>query len=189
MYNFQFIPTYMFYDPSLCSINPISSQYIADKTAQKHIAPEDAYYTESSSHSDDDGENEIDVNNLSDTFTSKYLYETEILHAFNMDNFNEAIINTKIEELYNHICTLRETNQTANVLLNYSLFLSSNTLLTEDEHSGFIILFSYQFFHITHLCISDLLCEDSQFISRTNIDSLIQSIQSFTNSNTETNDK
>ena len=188
MYNFQFIPTYMFYDPLLCSVNPISSQYIAEKTKEKCIAPEDHYYTEISSHSDDD--NEIDVNNLSDTFTSKYLYESEILHAFNMNNFDETAINTKIEELYNHICSLRETNQTANVLLSYSLFLSSNTLLSDDEHSGFIILFSYQFFHITHLCISDILSEDSlQIVSQTNMDSLIQSIHSFTNQNTDPNNE
>jgi hypothetical protein len=195
MYNVQFIPTYMFYDMSLCSLNPISSKFMEEKTnsnEKKEINQEDIqqktttiHYTPLSTNEDSDSDNDSDLNidDINDLFTSKYLYENEILHAFHMNNFDEQIINLKIKELYDYIHNIRVMNESANSLLDFTSRIASDILSCSDEHSGFILLFSYQFFHITHLCIIDLLNEDTSYkISQINMDALIKSTNLFTNS-------
>jgi len=205
MYNFQFIPTYMFYDISLCLVNPISSQYIQQKKeAVDIVVPDNIFHTntipkivENDNDNDNnnneneychnniesDSDSDFDFNDLSDTITSKYLYETEILHALNMNKYDEEITNTKMINLYNYICNMREINPTVSLFLSYAQKLSSTILLSDDEYSGFIMFFSYHFFHITHLCISNLLDNnnenDNQYISNINMECFINTIESF----------
>lgn len=196
MYNVQFIPTYMFYDMSLCSLNPISSKFMEEKTnsnEKKETDEEDIqqdttiYYTPLSTNEDSDidsdNDSDLNIDDINDSFTSKYLYENEILHAFHMNHFDEQMINLKIKELYDYIHNIRVTNESANNLLDFSSHVASDILSCSDEHSGFILLFSYQFFHITHLCIIDLFNEDTLYkISQINMDFLIKNIHLFTNS-------
>ena len=177
----------MFYDPSLCSINPISSLYIENKSTNADDSSTNAKYMKVNTEVDDDSEHvsteeDEDMDIDYDPIASKYLYESEILHAFNTTEFDEININTKIEQLYNHIQSIQETNETARVFLSYALQLSLNTLLSNDEYSGFIILFSYHFFHITHLCILELLgAYGTQDISHKNMNSLAHCIRLFIN--------
>jgi hypothetical protein len=50
-------------------------------------------------------------------------------------------------------------------------------MLKNDEFNGFMILFSFDFFHITHLCICDILNEESfGTICKNNLDFLIKNI-------------
>jgi hypothetical protein len=199
----------MFYDISLCLVNPISSQYIQQKKEVVDIvAPDNVFHTniipkivfndnnnvdynvdynENDIEYCDDSDNDFDFNDLSDTFTSKYLYESEILHALNMNKYDEEITNTKMINLYNYICNMREINPTAELFLSYAQKLSTTILLNDDEYSGFIMFFSYHFFHITHLCISNLLDLDNQYISNTNIECFINTIESFISSDTNHN--
>ena len=161
MYNYQFIPTYMFYDISLCLVNPISVQYNSEKPVN------------------------VDKEVQEDMFTSKYLYETELLYAFNIEKFDDTAINSVINELYTIFCNMRDTNNkedTKNIvvsLLNYAKQLAKQLLNSDDEISGFMILFSYDLFHITHLCISHIFNEDSIFDPNTNMDALNNCINTF----------
>ena len=138
MYHSSFYPTYMFYDTELLSLNPISSNYLFEKSQQE----------------------EEDTVLEQDEFTSKYLYETELLHAFNMTTYNSETLDKYIQNLYNKIVEMRETNLSAKKLLEYSLNISNKTIFTENEEYGFMILFSYHLFHITHICLCELFSEN-----------------------------
>ena len=154
MYHSTFYPTYMFYDSDLLSLNPISSNYISEKQLQQ---PED---DEPLLEHDD--------------FTSKYLYETELLHAFNMTTYNSETLDKYIQDLYNKIVEMRETNESAKKLLEYAYIISNKTVFTDNEEYGFMILFSYHIFHITHICLCELFSENN--ISEQNFTFLLNNI-------------
>ena len=174
----------MFYDPSLCRVNPICSQYIVEKNATATANEEVNQDTTTNIHysrlkDEDDSEDDFIDENYNE-FTSKYLYENEILYAFHMNNFDEELINSKIKALYEYINSIRTINSSANSLLEFSIRAASDIISCSDEHSGFILLFSYQFFHITHLCIIDLLNEEKLYtISKINMDALENSVSLF----------
>jgi hypothetical protein len=141
----------MFYDSELHSLNPISSNYISEKQQQ---------------------EEELLLEQ--DEFTSKYLYETELLHAFNMTTYNSETLDKYIQDLYNKIVEMREINISAKKLLEYAYITSNKTIFTDNEESGFMILFSYHLFHITHICFCELFSENN--ISEQNFMFLLNNI-------------
>ena len=151
MYHFNFYPTYMFYDSDLYSLNPICNNYIYEKKQKEE---------ESLLEKDD--------------FTSKYLYETELLHAFNITTYNSEILDKHLQELYNKIVEMRETNESAKKLLKYAYNTSNKTIFTDNEETGFILLFSYHLFHITHICLCELFLENN--ISEQNFIFLLNNI-------------
>ena len=120
MYHSTFYPTYMFYDTSLYSLNPITINYIYEKKQKEE---------ESILEQDD--------------FTSQYLYETELLHAFNMTTYKSELLDKYIQELYNKIIEMREINESAKKLLEYAYNTSNKTVFTDNEEAGFMI---YSFF-------------------------------------------
>jgi hypothetical protein len=141
----------MFYDSDLLSLNPISNHYISEKNNQT---------------------NETLLEN--DEFISQYLYETELLHAFNMTKYNSEILDKYVFDLYNKIIEMRETNESAKKLLEYAYITSNKTIFTNNELSGFMILFSYHLFHITHICLCELFSENN--ISQQNFTFLLNNI-------------
>lgn len=134
MYHSQFFPTYMFYDKTLSELNPISANYIK-------------YKEETPSDEDAD-------------FNSSYLYKSELLHAFHMETFDNDILNNKITELYNFLNEKKETSDSVKKLLECAKKCSYKTPHELDELSGFIILFCYELFHITHICLTEFFQED-----------------------------
>ena len=135
MYHSQFFPTYMFYDKKLSELNPISANYIK--------------YKEETPSDDEDAD-----------FNSSYLYKSELLHAFHMETFDNDILNNKITELYNFLIEKKETSDSVKKLLECAKKCSYKTPHELDELSGFIILFCYELFHITHICLTEFFQED-----------------------------
>jgi hypothetical protein len=135
MYHSQFFPTYMFYDKKLSELNPISQNY------NKHKEEKKSY--------DED-----------DDFNSSYLYKSELLNAFHMETFDNDILNNKITELYNFLIEKKESIDSVKKLLECAKICSHKTLHHLDELSGFTILFCYELFHITHICLTELFQED-----------------------------
>jgi len=141
----------MFYDITLYSLNPITSNYISEKSKE-----------------------EGDIILEQDDFTSKYLYETELLHAFNMTTYNSETLDKFVQELYNKIVEMREINESAKKFLEYAYNICNKTIFTNNEETGFMILFSYHLFHITHICLCELFTEDN--ISEQNFIYLLDNI-------------
>jgi hypothetical protein len=164
-YNYQFVTTYTFYDKSLYLNNPISSRYCYEKENESRESDETQPETES------------ETSDLDENFTSKYLYDNELLHAFDMESYDANILSNKIFQLYYHLTSHRETYPDIHKLLEIANDISIKHIYKSDPFNGFMILFSFDYFHITHLCLCDILNPDSfGTISKNNFDFLIKNI-------------
>jgi hypothetical protein len=164
-YNYQFVTTYTFYDKSLYLNNPISSRYCYEKENESRESDETQPETES------------ETSDLDENFTSKYLYDNELLHAFDMESYDANILSNKIFQLYYHLTSHRETYLDIHKLLEIANDISIKHIYKSDPFNGFMILFSFDYFHITHLCLCDILNPDSfGTISKNNFDFLIKNI-------------
>lgn len=154
-YDTDFLCTYMFYDVDLAEINPLSKKYIIykkEKALLKLNKLEANLGSDSDSDSDSDFESESNNKEYSD-----YLYKNELLHAFNLNDYNDTTINVKISELYKLLCIENPTNNQTIKLKNIINKLSEK-YFNNDIEAGFIMLFSYQLFHITHNILCNILC-------------------------------
>jgi hypothetical protein len=164
-YNYQFVTTYTFYDKSLYLNNPISSRYCYEKENETRESDETQPETES------------ETSDLDENFTSKYLYDNELLHAFDMETYDANILSNKIFQLYYHLTSHREAYPDIHKLLEIANDISIKHIYKSDPFNGFMILFSFDYFHITHLCLCDILNPDSfGTISKNNFDFLIKNI-------------
>ena len=147
MYNSSFTCTYNFYDASLALTNP-TSRPLFEQNPNFHEEPEP------------------ELLEMAD-----YLYKNELLSAFNLEEFDEKLVNSKIQELYithfvfndddekiteksnSNMNKMKKTN--SKTKLKKIMKKVSEKLFLEDEEFGFLMLFSYSYFHLAHLC----LCE------------------------------
>ena len=96
---------------------------------------------------------ESEVDDLSETdkeFVRNALYRNDILHIFDMDDFDETILNKKIDELYEII---KEDEILINMMKKYSEEITGSI----DYKIGLMIMFSYDFLDITHPIISTFI--------------------------------
>jgi len=154
LYNSTFLCTYVFYDKTISQMNPISKRLFIDNP---------------NLHEEETNEELLDMSNI--------LYQQELLTAFNLEeskSFDETNLNNKMEELYNTLFIFEETKLNNNYLqiFNEIMTKTASLMLSEDIKTGFIILFSYDYFHIFHLCLCDLL--NKGIIKEENINALIQ---------------
>jgi hypothetical protein len=148
MYNSTFTCTYNFYDSSLALTNPCSKEFL-EKTPDFHEEPES------------------ELLEMAD-----FLYKNEVLSAFHMEEFDEKEFNSKVQELYVSLFFFNEDDkcEKSKGKMKNIMKKVSEKLLMEDEEFGFIILFSYSYFHLTHLCLCELF--DKGEISDKLIDAL-----------------
>jgi hypothetical protein len=143
MYNTEFVCTYVFYNFSLLEKNPKFVTF-SDKIKEELIGTPEEELLE----------------------MSNFLYKNELLSVFELTEFNDEDINKKIEELYLVVLEKIEGSQYKNVFLD-CIEKAKNDLITEDPALAFILFFSYDYFHLTHVCLIDLLTKDD--FSETNI--------------------
>jgi hypothetical protein len=129
MYNSTFICTYNFYDSSLALTNPCSKA-LFEENPNFHEEPESELLE-----------------------MAEFLYKNELLTAFNLIDFDEKNINASIKNLYmviicDDVCSQYFKNICKSVAAK---------VLSEDLEVGFTMLFSYSYFHLTHLCLCDFL--------------------------------
>lgn len=79
--------------------------------------------------------------------TSDTQYRKELLQAFNLTEFNLEQINGKIETIYSTLCK--------NETMKQIMIKRSGDVLTEDEVLGFMLCFSYHYFHLMHAFLID----------------------------------
>ena len=95
----------------------------------------------------------VDVNYYENTELTETelneLYKTQFLEAINESNYNEEMILAKLDFLYNLLITTK-LNNIFGLLCKYS-----STVPMEDNKLGYYLLFSYDFFYITHSILSN----------------------------------
>jgi hypothetical protein len=149
-YNIEFLCTYIFYDSSLVDLNPISKNYFEQKKLQQHndVVGENVIIDDS-----DDEDGITDSNEKA----AGYLYNNELLYAFNMEQYDNEIINNKIHDIYELLFVGDKYSKINNIArLKIIIIDLADKYCNGDLESGFIILFSYNYFHITHLILCNI---------------------------------
>jgi hypothetical protein len=78
------------------------------------------------------------------------LYKEDLLNIFDIDDYCEAKINNVILEIYEKIKHHKDFKKCINKVL-------SNFLINLEEEFGFIILFSFDYLYLTHICICEFI--------------------------------
>jgi hypothetical protein len=102
------------------------------------------------------------INDDEKEFISDTLYREELLTILDIKEYDELLINKSISELYEKIKDCKE--------LKECMRIASSYFVTEDLEFGLMILFSYDYMYLTHICISEYL--ETGKISETNINKL-----------------
>ena len=95
-------------------------------------------------------------------FVRDAIYRQEVLDILGMDNYNEKEMVRTIRELYEKVKTSAELKECALKLARH--------FMRNDFEFGLMILFAYEYMHLTHICISEYL--DTGKISEENIKNL-----------------
>jgi len=89
-----------------------------------------------------------------------FFYRTQILQLFNMNDWNDDLIDKKRDKLFDIMCSdprfndfLNNFNKSDDNFLNTFLIFCSND--TERKKMIFTYLFSFDLFDLTHMCICD----------------------------------
>jgi hypothetical protein len=77
------------------------------------------------------------------------LYRQDILSIFELEDFDEKVINDSIFELYEKVKT--------NFKIKKLIIHLAQQMMTNDEKLGFLIMYSFDYLYITHKCISQFL--------------------------------
>jgi translation elongation factor EF-Ts len=105
----------------------------------------------------------LETDNITDdekTFIRNIIYRQELLNVLDIDNENdyednEEKISEAIKDLYNKVkdytclrkCMVKVTEKHLNV----------GKYMTSDEELGMMLLFSYDYMYLTHICISEFI--------------------------------
>jgi hypothetical protein len=91
------------------------------------------------------------------------LYRQDILSIFELEDFDEKILNQCIFELYEKV---KENLKLRKIMIHLAEQLMSN-----DEKIGFLIMYSFDYLYVTHKYISDFL--ETGDISEENLNKFI----------------
>lgn len=107
---------------------------------------------------------------------SEHLYRIQFLQAFQCDKWDDDIINNKMKNLYDNI----KNDNTVKEIIN-SIKSSKNlemliNIFGDDDLSLFKLLFKYELFNLTHICICNILNKDNEDIINKNKNILINNL-------------
>ena len=77
------------------------------------------------------------------------LYRQDILSIFELEDFDEKVINDCIFELYEKV---KINSKIKKVMIHLA-----EQIMPNDEKLGFLIMYSFDYLYITHKCISQFL--------------------------------
>jgi len=96
-----------------------------------------------------------------ETDCANLCYQTQLLQALNMKNYDDFIITKNIEALY---FFLKDNNEVVSLMLalKEKYKASSMAFFIENELALFQLLFSYDYFDIFHKCLSKYIITKTQ---------------------------
>lgn len=95
-------------------------------------------------------------------FVRDTIYRQELLDILGLEERDEALMSNALHTLYERLKGSQE--------LRACMLKLARRLMTADEEFGLLILFAYDYMHVTHVCVSEYL-ETGQ-ITKTNMDRL-----------------
>jgi hypothetical protein len=87
---------------------------------------------------------------LEKSFIREVIYRQELLDILGIDNYNEIEMNNAIHELYNKVKDCKEIKKCMKEI-------SNQFMIANDMEFGLILLYSYDYLYISHICISEYL--------------------------------
>jgi hypothetical protein len=112
----------------------------------------------------------LDTDNVTEDekeFIRNTIYRQELLYILGMEYYNEAEINTAMNKIYNKAKENDELKKCMNKL--------AGQFMKADEVFGLMLLFSYDYMYLTHICISELF--ETGIITDDNIEKLKKAIK------------
>lgn len=93
-------------------------------------------------------------------------YRIEFLRAFHLEEFNDEMVNKEVDVLFE-------------AMKNHPMFVacmkkSAATFFSEDLHTGLMGLFAFDYFHLAHPCVCDLL--ENRAIDEQKINALLSAL-------------
>lgn len=85
-----------------------------------------------------------------------HIYRIQLLQAFNMTDYDEKKLETNINTLYTEVKENQFVCELLDLLLECSKYKMFSDVVNNDKLAIFKILFSYDFFDLTHRCLCDL---------------------------------
>jgi hypothetical protein len=99
------------------------------------------------------------INEEEKEFVRDAIYRQELLNILGINEYNEEKIYTVIHELYQKVKD--------NYFIKEFMVKLAGGFMSTDEEFGLMILFSYDYLYLTHICVSEFL--DTGKISEQNI--------------------
>ena len=82
-------------------------------------------------------------------FIRDELYREDLLNIFIMNEYSDDIINLEIKNLHEKIKDYKP--------LKECILKAASIYLSDDEELGLVLLFSFDFLELTHICISEYI--------------------------------
>ncbi len=111
----------------------------------------------------------LDTDNITEdekVFIRNTIYRQELLYVLGLEDYDEAEINTAMNEIYNKAKEHDKLKKCMNKL--------AGQFMKADEDFGLMLLFSYDYMYLTHICISEFI--ENGKISEENIKKLEDAI-------------
>jgi hypothetical protein len=102
---------------------------------------------------------EDNINEEEKEFVRDAIYRQELLDILGIDEYNEEEIYKEIHELYQKVKD--------NYFIKECILKLAGQFMSIDEEFGLMIMFSYDYLYLTHICVSEFL--DTGKISENNI--------------------
>jgi hypothetical protein len=94
------------------------------------------------------------------------LYQKDLLKIFYMNTFDDDVINKKIRDLF---IILKKSDEISSCMKELS-----KKSIYQNEEIGLMMLFSFDYMYLSHLCISEYI--KNGFISEANLNNLKKAI-------------
>ena len=82
-------------------------------------------------------------------FVRDTIYRQELVDILGLEEHDETLMSDALHKLYER---LKECTE-----LRACMLKLARRLMTAEEEVGLLILFAYEFMHLTHICVSDFL--------------------------------
>ena len=122
----------------------------------------------------------LETDNITDdekSFIRNIIYRQELLNVLdidyeNNDEDNEEKISEAIKDLYNRV---KDSNCLRKCMVKVvQKHMNVGKYMTSDEELGMMLLFSYDYMYLTHICISEFI--ETGKISDENIKKLVKAL-------------
>lgn len=96
---------------------------------------------------------------LAECGEQEYMYRKDMLRVFKLSEFHDDTINRDVKELYN---IMKKSDKMCECMKK-----AAKNLLSEDQEIGFNLMFSFDYLHLTTICIQSYIDNEKEVFENT----------------------